>query len=235
MSQGNCAVAKKKHNFENRNYIINSVGKGSTNSDIDVRVIVSLLKERKKDPYYQSKLSKLKIPDFCSKDFDKDLIKCISVFQETIQGKGKVDGIVSPKGNTILYLGGVRKVGKHIIVDLDDQNLYAYDGHKNIYKFHCASGDIKHPTATKPSLHNIFRKHKKYRSRKYGAQMDYAMFFTNDGKAIHQSNAVTATSFLRVLGVEALGSHGCVRLSENDAKQLFEWAPMNTPVFVDMA
>ncbi|WP_442961727.1 L,D-transpeptidase [Pseudoalteromonas sp. B62] len=35
--------------------------------------------------------------------------------------------------------------------------------------------------------------------------------------------------------MESLGSHGCVRLSEDDAKKLFSWSFMNTPVFVDMA
>ena len=235
MSQGNCAIPKKKHDIGTANYIFNKVGKGGTNSNTDIRSIISLLENRKKDPYYREKLFRLKIPNSCSENIIQELTQCISDFQASIQGRAKADGVVSPSGSTILYLGGVRLIGKHIIVDLDDQNLYAYDGKKKIHEFHCASGDKKHPTAIKPSLHHIFRKHQKYRSRAYNAQMDYAMFFTNDGKAIHQSNAVSVTSFLKVVGIESLGSHGCVRLSEDDAKKLFSWAPMNTPVFVDMA
>ncbi len=60
------------------------------------------------------------------------------------------------------------------------------------------------------------------------------MFFTADGKAIHQSNAVGLTSVLKDLGFNQLGSHGCVRLAEENARKLFDWAPMNTPVFVDL-
>jgi hypothetical protein len=235
MSQENCPTPKKKHNIGTTNYILNKVGREGKNRKADIRSIISLLENRKKDPYYREKLFRLKIPTSCSSNFIHELTQCISDFQASIQGKSKADGIVSPSGSTILYLGGVRLLGRQIIVDLDDQNLYAYDGIKKIHEFHCASGDKKHPTAVKPSLHHIFRKHQKYRSRTYNAQMDYAMFFTNDGKAIHQSNAVSVTSFLKVVGIESLGSHGCVRLSEDDAKILFNWSPMNTPVFVDMA
>jgi len=174
------------------------------------------------------------IPTLCNSD-NSDLISCIKEFQKLIQGVTKADGIVGPNGTTILHLGGVRRMGKQIIIDMDDQNLHAYEGIKKIYSFNCATGDSEHPTATKPSLHHIFRRHEKYRSRSYNAQMDFAMFFTYDGKAIHQSNAVTVTSYLKVLGIDALGSHGCVRLSEADARLLFHWTPMNTPVFIDMA
>ncbi|WP_444996219.1 L,D-transpeptidase [Aliikangiella sp. IMCC44359] len=37
------------------------------------------------------------------------------------------------------------------------------------------------------------------------------------------------------MGFDSLGSHGCVRLSEDNARALFNWAPMHTPVFIDMA
>lgn len=232
--QGRCESNKKKHSEGNNNYIFGRVGKNGVNSKVDVDTVIKLLKLRKRDPYYQKKLSRLVIPNGCS-DGMSELIDCISEFQKLIQGAAKADGIVGPTGTTILHLGGVKRIGKQIIIDLDDQKLHAYDGIKRINTFHCATGDHKHPTAVKPSLHHIFRKHEKYRSRAYNAQMDYAMFFTNDGKAIHQSNAVLVTSFLKVAGLDSLGSHGCVRLSEDDANLLFKWAPMNTPVFVDMA
>lgn len=232
--QSNCGSDKKKHSARSNNYIFSRVGKGAPNSIIDIKTVITLLNLRKKDPYYQKKLSRLVIPKSCSNDI-LGLIDCITEFQRIIQGAAKADGIVGPTGNTILHLGGVKRIGKQIIIDMDDQKLHAYDGIKKSYSFHCATGDKDHPTAIKPSLHHVFRKYEKYRSRTYNAQMNYAMFFTNDGKAIHQSNAVMATSFLKVVGIDSLGSHGCVRLSEYDAKLLFNWAPMNTPVFIDMA
>ena len=235
MSQSNCQISKNKHKIGINNYISNTVGKGGVNNNIDIRCIISLLETRKKDPYYREKLTRLKIPSACSLNIIDELTQCIFDFQTCIQGRNKADGVVGPNGSTILYIGGVRFTGKQIIVDLDDQNLFAYDGINKVYDFYCASGDEDHPTAIKPSLHHIFRKHEKYRSRTYNAQMDHAMFFTSDGKAIHQSHAVGVTSFLRVVGIESLGSHGCVRLSEHDATTLFNWAPIHTPVFIDMA
>ena len=67
------------------------------------------------------------------------------------------------------------------------------------------------------------------------SKIDYAMFFSSDGKAIHQSNAVAMTSILKTWGANYFGSHGCVRLSESDAAKLFVWAPSNTPVMIDLS
>ncbi len=215
--------------------ISQSVGKGGKNLSKDISVVLQLFRERLKDPYYANKLNSLIVPRADQADIEAKLAKCIEEFQRIIQKTSTPDGLISPAGNTILFLGGSRNTGKHIIVDLDDQNLYAFNGSRMEHKFYCTSGDDKHPTAKKPSLHRIFRKHERYTSKTYNARMDYAMFFTYDGKAIHQSNAVAVTSFLKDMGMNYFGSHGCVRLAEEDAQALFSWAPMNTPVFVDMA
>jgi lipoprotein-anchoring transpeptidase ErfK/SrfK len=81
----------------------------------------------------------------------------------------------------------------------------------------------------------IFRKNHPYRSRTYNTQMDYAMFFTNDGKALHQYHGVMPLSIVRVARGNVsdwFGSHGCVRLSESDAKALYGWTPLGTTVIV---
>lgn len=214
--------------------IVSAVGVGGKNDKGDIVTIIHLLSERKKDSFYNKRIAKIKIPDIKSKTLIDDLSAAIKQFQTTIQDQKKPDGLISPNGNTIYFLGGVRKSGKQIIADLGDQKLYAFDGSVKQFEFHCASGDSKSPTAVKPELFSIMRKHKDYRSRKYDAPMDYAMFFTYDGKAIHQSTAVAVTSFLKDMGMNYFGSHGCIRLSESDASKLFGWTPMNTPVFIDM-
>jgi lipoprotein-anchoring transpeptidase ErfK/SrfK len=159
----------------------------------------------------------------------------VKVFQAKVQGLATPDGVVSPNGATILFLGGLHTTAKQIIVDLDEQLLYAYEGTKRIYEFDCASGDNEHPTAERPALFEVLRKEKIYRSRKYDAQMNYALFFSADGKAIHQSNVVGLTSLLKKWGANYFGSHGCVRLSEEDAQTLFAWATPKTEVFIDMS
>ncbi len=122
-------------------------------------------------------------------------------------------------------------MGKRISVNLDRQILQAFDNNKLVYEFDCVSGDQDHPTDK--GRFQVFRKHRKYTSKTYKVPMDYAMFFTKDGKAIHMSHVVGLSSYLKFFGIESIGSHGCVRLSEEDAKKLFDWTPMHTSVEIN--
>lgn len=123
--------------------------------------------------------------------------------------------------------------GKRIVVDLQSQTLQAFDGPSSVYSFDCVTGDTDHPTT--PGSFKILRKAHPYRSHTYHVQMNYAMFFTADGKALHQYHGLLPLSAVRTLKSKVsdyLGSHGCVRLTEDDARTLFEWAPVGTPVIV---
>ncbi len=119
---------------------------------------------------------------------------------------------------------------KRIEVDLSSQNLHAFEKGKEVYSFNCVSGDSSHPTPT--GTFSILRKHPTYTSKKYGAPMNYAMFFTKTGEAIHQGVAVGPLSYLKSWGVDSIGSHGCVRLAKDNAATLFLWTPKGTPVWV---
>jgi lipoprotein-anchoring transpeptidase ErfK/SrfK len=128
---------------------------------------------------------------------------------------------------------GSSKSSKVIKVDLTAQLVDAYDGSERIHRFECVSGDKDHPTDR--GKFKIQRKHEIYRSRAYNVQMNYAMFFTTDGKALHQYHGAVPLSVVRTFRgkvSEWFGSHGCVRLSETDARALFEWAPLGTTVEV---
>ncbi|MGC4091028.1 MAG: L,D-transpeptidase [Polyangiaceae bacterium] len=83
-------------------------------------------------------------------------------------------------------------------------------------------------------MFHIFKKRAVYRSVTYNVQMNYAMFFTIDGKAIHQYHGAAPLSWVRTFksGIDWFGSHGCVRLTEANAAALFAWAPMSTAVEV---
>jgi lipoprotein-anchoring transpeptidase ErfK/SrfK len=121
-------------------------------------------------------------------------------------------------------------MSKRIKVLLGRQVLLAYDGQTEKFKFDCVTGDSDHPTT--PGHFTIFSKHRTYTSIKYKVPMDYAMFFTHDGKAIHKSNVVGPLSYLKWAGFSSVGSHGCVRLTEIDARTLFDWTPLGTAVDV---
>jgi lipoprotein-anchoring transpeptidase ErfK/SrfK len=122
---------------------------------------------------------------------------------------------------------------KSIVVDLKRQVLMAYEGTAVKYTFDCASGDSSHPTPV--GNWKILSKHRDYTSHKYKVPMNFAMFFTTTGEAIHESHAVGLTSFAKYVGINALGSHGCVRLSHENAATLFDWTPLHTPVEIKSA
>jgi lipoprotein-anchoring transpeptidase ErfK/SrfK len=157
-----------------------------------------------------------------------NLITAIKKFQKLFMKQP--DGRIDPQGETIRRLNKLAD-GKAIVVHLKQQILDAYSNLTRIYHLDCVAGDAMHPTP--PGYYAIQpgRKYRKYRSRTYDAQMDYAMFFYH-GYAIHMAYMVGVSSYLKWAGVDSLGSHGCVRLSESDASILFDWTPVNTPVVI---
>jgi lipoprotein-anchoring transpeptidase ErfK/SrfK len=121
-------------------------------------------------------------------------------------------------------------VPKSIEINLDRQVLFAFNGTTKAYEFDCVSGDEDHPT---PLGHfKVNRKVHPYTSKKYHVAMNYAMFFTHTGEAIHQGFLVGPLSYLKSWGIGGIGSHGCVRLAEDDASSLYSWTPIGTPVWV---
>jgi lipoprotein-anchoring transpeptidase ErfK/SrfK len=122
---------------------------------------------------------------------------------------------------------------KTIQIDLALQIVETFAGVELVHSFECLSGDTDHPTD--PGAYKIMRKHHPYRSHAYNVQMDYAMFFTLDGKALHQYHGLVPLRVLRAFrnGVgNWFGSHGCIRLAEADAQILYGWAGVGTTVKV---
>jgi lipoprotein-anchoring transpeptidase ErfK/SrfK len=122
-------------------------------------------------------------------------------------------------------------MSKEIVVNLTDQTVTARNGSTVFLACECVSGDSAH--ATPKGRFTVGRKNHPYRSKTYDVQMDYAMFF-NKGIALHQYHGPAPWSILR-LGrhfTDAVGSHGCVRLQEDDAKKLYGWVTIGTVVEV---
>jgi lipoprotein-anchoring transpeptidase ErfK/SrfK len=123
-------------------------------------------------------------------------------------------------------------MGKKIVVDLNAQKVTATDGSSVFHTCDCVSGDSDHPTPK--GLFKVFRKNHPYTSKKYGARMDYALFFKTTGEALHQYHGPAPWALLRAGRAITtwVGSHGCVRMEEADAKKLYGWATIGTPVEV---
>jgi lipoprotein-anchoring transpeptidase ErfK/SrfK len=119
---------------------------------------------------------------------------------------------------------------KEIRVYVEEQTLAALENGEPVYTFDIVSGKVDKETSV--GAFKIFRKHEKYTSKTYGSEMPYTMFFTQDGKAIHGTNMATLRSYLQTYLTESMGSQGCVGLTDDNAKLLFDWAPVGTPVVV---
>ena len=119
---------------------------------------------------------------------------------------------------------------KEIRVFIKDQVLIALENGEEVYNFDIVTG--REGKETTSGKYRVFRKHEKYTSKTYGSEMPYTMFFTADGKAIHGTQMATLRSYLHSYLTESVGSQGCVGLTDDNAKALFEWAPVGTTVIV---
>ncbi len=122
---------------------------------------------------------------------------------------------------------------KAIVVDLHRQWLYAYENGELVKHMPAVTGKRDKPTP--PGKHAIGWKSEDYTSREYNAPMPHAMFFVvKRGIAIHGSTAIPWRWRANRFGAN-MGSAGCVSLTPANAKELFDWAPPKTPVFVTMS
>ena len=122
------------------------------------------------------------------------------------------------------------KTQKEIRVFIKEQVLIALEDGEEIHRFKVVTGS--HGKETTVGKYKIFAKHEKYVSHTYGSNMPYTMFFSKDGKAIHGTRLATLRSYLHEYLNEAVGSKGCVGLTDKHAKILFDWAPVGTPVLI---
>jgi lipoprotein-anchoring transpeptidase ErfK/SrfK len=76
-------------------------------------------------------------------------------------------------------------MAKKIKIDILKQKLTALDGKSVFMNVSCVTGDDTHPTPT--GKFKIIKKDRIHLSKKYNAQMNFALQLTNDGIFIHES------------------------------------------------
>jgi LysM repeat protein len=114
--------------------------------------------------------------------------------------------------------------GKQIEVVLSEQKVYAYDGKTLINEFIVSTGVPAHPTVT--GKFYIYRKLDVTRMVGDGYDLPnihWVMYFF-EGYSFHE--AYWHNNFGHPM------SHGCVNMRLEDAKWLYDWAPLGTPVLV---
>lgn len=145
-----------------------------------------------------------------------------------------VDGQASP----VVVPGAAPKSaiasGKSITVNLKKQRLYMYQ-HGRLVGVHVVSTG-KWGTPTPTGTFQTRNKIPTAYSRAYNLYMESWMAITPDGKyGLHSLPYWKTKSGKLYEGASHLGtpvSHGCIRQSTAEAKQLYDWAPLGTPITI---
>ncbi|MFA6587751.1 MAG: L,D-transpeptidase family protein [Patescibacteria group bacterium] len=165
--------------------------------------------------------------------YGKNYTQGLSVATANVDGDSDQEIIVVPVGSEQMdeNVGS----GKLIVVDISEQKLKRYENGKLIKTYRVSTGKWSMPTP----LGNFSIKNKMNvaYSRKYSLYMDNWMAFTSDGAyGIHSlpywklKNGGIYYEGVKHLGIRV--SHGCIRLSPAESKEVFKWAEISTPVRV---
>jgi L,D-transpeptidase-like protein/thrombospondin type 3 repeat protein len=149
-------------------------------------------------------------------------------FQDT-DGDGRFDGHEVLQGHSPTSTDET-PMRKEIRIVLKGQHLYQVLGGIPFTEFLVSTGRPGMRTPT--GKFKVLSKNKRAWSRSAGLWMPWWMAFTWAGNGIHELPEWPGGT---KEGASHLGrpvSHGCVRLGVGPAKQLFDWAPVGTPVVI---
>jgi lipoprotein-anchoring transpeptidase ErfK/SrfK len=122
---------------------------------------------------------------------------------------------------------------KHIEVDISEQRFYAYNGDQLVYKFVTSTGNNASPTA--PGSYRILDKIPMAYASTWNLKMPYWLGIYWSGTLENGIHALPILSNGQILWDGFLGqrvSFGCVILSNQDAKTIYEWVDVGTPVLI---
>jgi lipoprotein-anchoring transpeptidase ErfK/SrfK len=138
----------------------------------------------------------------------------------------------------------VPAAGKHIVISLSRQTLYAYDGKTLVLQTYVTTGNPSLPTPA--GDYSILNKQAPFEFISpwpYGSPYWYppswsnmAMLFRSGGYYIHDAPWRSAfgpgTNGPGQPGTNYGGTHGCVNVPEGAMSELWNWTPIGTAVFV---
>lgn len=125
---------------------------------------------------------------------------------------------------------------KRIEVDLSNQRLYAYENGQKIFDFLISSGTWNRtPTGefkiwTKIKSQKMSGGSKELGTYFYLPNVPYIMFFYNDQVPKQMGYSTHGTYWHNQFGKPM--SHGCINMKTEEAKVLYEWADMDTPIVI---
>lgn len=126
------------------------------------------------------------------------------------------------------------KPDRRIVVSISRQRMYLYENGRSIRTWPCSTGEFGR--ATKPGHYKVQSRLRMAYARAWDLDMAYWLGIYYAGST---ENGIHAPPITRTTGQKMweglIGypvSYGCIILSEENAKALYEWAPYHTPVNV---
>jgi len=173
-----------------------------------------------------------------------DTLSGIAVrFHTTAFELARLNGIVDPSR---VYVGQVLRVAsqagvaptpnagsKRILIDLSQQHLYAYAGESLVYSFVCSSGVA--PYYTRTGEFQVQSKIPNAYGSTWGIWMPHWLGIYWAGSTENGIHALPIMQDGRTLWAGYLGrpvSYGCIVLGTYEAKLLYDWADIGTPVSI---
>lgn len=120
---------------------------------------------------------------------------------------------------------------KRIVVVISQQKLYAWEGNKLVYEFICSTGAPGSPT--RPGNYSVISKIPMAYSYRWGLKMPYWLGIYRVGDLENGIHALPILPNGQTLWSGYLGtpvSFGCIILGTKEARLLYEWAEIGTPV-----
>jgi tetratricopeptide (TPR) repeat protein len=120
---------------------------------------------------------------------------------------------------------------KRIEVDISEQHFYAYEGDFLAYSFVCSTGSNASPTA--PGNYRVLDKIPMAYASTWNLQMPYWLGVYWSGSLENGIHALPILSDGEILWDGYLGqrvSFGCIILSNEAARLIYQWADVGTPV-----
>jgi LysM repeat protein len=169
------------------------------------------------------------------------LTKIAQRFRTTAAQLAWLNGVANPG---TIYVGQVLRLSsavppappgsdKRIIMDLSEQHLYAYQGEQLVFSFVASSGVA--PTYTAAGEFRVQSKILNAYGSTWNIWMPYWLGIYWAGSTENGIHALPILPNGQTLWAGYLGSpvsYGCIVLDTNDARLLYEWAEMGTPVTV---
>jgi LysM repeat protein len=122
---------------------------------------------------------------------------------------------------------------KRVVVDISEQHLYAYQGEMVVYSFVASTG--MHSSPTRTGTFSVLNKISNAYASTWNLQMPYWLGVYWSGGLQNGIHALPILSSGQQLWAGYLGtpiSYGCIVLDTYEARLLYEWVDVGTPVVI---